>query len=178
MNGFYYIKVWELSNIKDVYQNIEILKNEKGICELGFNNVESAEYFIDGASKIWPNWCSAEDTVTMNFFADIIEKMYNNKFISKNDLYKLSEKEIVEQITNCEDKEISESFKKFMGDVEFIESDEKHQDKFCVNWRTKRRYINPLTPKGRLYNVSVKSKEIIDNFKNMPISKYVYINYK
>lgn len=178
MNGFYYIRVWELSDIKTIYQSIEVMKNEEDIYELGFNNVESAEQFIDGASKLWPEWCSAEDTSTMYFFADIIEKMYNNKFIDKDDLYKLSEKEIIERIKNCKDKEIANSFKRFMEDAEFIECEEKREDKFCVSRKVKRRYISPLTTKGRLYDVSIKSKNTIDDFKNMPISKYVYINYK
>ena len=67
-------------------------------------------------------------------------------------------------------------FNKFMKCNSFIETEEYKTDKFCVSTKVKRRYINPLTDKGRVYDVSIKSKEIIDRYINMKISKYVYVN--
>ena len=51
----------------------------------------------------------------MYFFADIIEKMYKEKYITKEDLYELSEQEIINMIRNCPDKKISNIFNKFMN---------------------------------------------------------------
>ena len=42
--------------------------------------------------------------------------------------------------------------------------------------KVKRRYINPLTRNGRIYDVSIKAKEKIDDYVNMKISKYAYID--
>ena len=78
-NETYYKQVWNLNTIKDIYEDIEIIKNEDDIPELGFKSVEKAEMFIDGASQLWPLWISSEDTITMYFFADIIERMYKNE---------------------------------------------------------------------------------------------------
>lgn len=176
MNGIYYKKVWDLSEIKDMYEDITIMKNEESISELGFNRVEIAEKFINGASQLWPLWIRSEDTITMYFFADIIEKMYNKKYITKKDLYELSEKQIIDLIKNCEDKNISEQFDKFMKCNDFVECEEYQKDKFCVNRKVKRRYINPLTKNGRIYESSEKAKKMIDEYINMNISKYAYIN--
>lgn len=176
MNGTYYKKVWDLSEIKDIYEDIQIIKNEDNIPELGFKSVEIAEKFIDGASKLWPLWVSSEDTITMYFFADIIKKMYNEKQITKNDLYQLSEQQIIDLIKSCKNKKISKLFNKFMNCNNFIDCEEYKEDKFCVSRKVKRRYINPLTKNGRIYDISIKSRKKIDDYINMNVSKYTYIN--
>lgn len=170
MNGIYYKKVWDLLTIKEIYEDIQIIKNEYNIPELGFKSIEMAEKFIDGACELWPLWISSEDVITMYFFADIIEKMYKEKYITKDDLYQLSEQQIIEMIKNCENKNISELFNKFINCNDFIECEEYKEDKFCVSRKVKRRYINPLTNNGRIYDISTKSKKKIDDYVNMYIS--------
>ena len=177
MNGTYYKKVWDLSEIKDIYEDIQITKNEDDIPELGFKSIEKAEKFINGASELWYLWISSKDTITMYFFADIIEKMYKEKYITKKDLYELSEQEIINIIRNCPDKRISNEFNKFMFCNNFVDCEEYKRDKFCVSRKVKRRYINPIIVNGRrIYDVSNKSKEKIDSYINMKISKYAYVD--
>lgn len=176
MNGIYYKKVWDLSVIKEIYEDIQIIENEDNIQELGFKSIKTAEKFIDGASKLWPLWISTEDIITMYFFADIIKKMYNQKYITKEDIYELSEPQIVDLMKNSKDKNISDLFNKFMNCNNFIDCEEYKADKFCVSKKVKRRYINPLTRNGRIYDVSIKAKEKIDDYVNMKISKYAYID--
>ena len=177
MNGTYYKKVWDLSEIKDIYEDIQITKNEDDIPELGFKSIEKAEKFINGASELWYLWISSKDTITMYFFADIIEKMYKEKYITKKDLYELSEQEIINIIRNCPDKRISNEFNKFMLCNNFVDCEEYKRDKFCVSRKVKRRYINPIIVNGRrIYDVSNKSKEKIDSYINMKISKYAYVD--
>lgn len=177
MNGRYFNKVWSLEEIKEMYNDIEVIKNEEGIPELGFKSVEIAEKFIQGASKLWPLWIGTENTITMYFYADIIKKMYDKKYITKNDLYELSEKEVIELINKCENEYISESFNNFMklNCDEFYDCDEYKKDKFCVSRKVKRRYINPITNYGRIYDISSKARKNIDGYLNTKISKYAYI---
>lgn len=176
MNGIYYKKVWDLEEISQIYQDIHVINNEDNVEELGFNSVEIAEKFVDRASKLWPIWVSSEDTITMYFFANIIEKMYNEKYITKSDLYELSEQQIINLIKICKNKKISEAFNNFMKYNNFIDSKEYREDKFCVSRKVKIRYINPITKKGRIYDISTKAKKQIDNFNNIDISKYAYID--
>ena len=176
MNGTYYKKVWSLDTIEEIYNDIDILKNEDNIIELGFRTIEKAERFIDGASKLWTLWISSEDTITMYFFADIIKKMYSEQYITKKDLYELSEQDIINIIKKCPDKKISDSFNKFMNCTTFIDCEVYNDEKFCVDRKVKRRYINPLVKQNRIYNISNKAKEEIDNYINMNISKFTYID--
>ena len=65
-----------------------------------------------------------------------------------------------------------------MNCKEFTESEE-FVDKpgiFCVDRKVKRRYINPLTKSGRVYDISKQAKEKIDNYINMKVSKYAYVD--
>lgn len=176
MNGVYYRKVWSLDEIWKIYNDIFVTKNEYGNLELGFKSIEMAEKFIDGASKLWPLWVRSEDTITMYFFADIIKKMYYNGYISKNDLYDFSEEEIIDIIKNCEDEKISLAFRNFMNCDEFFECEEYKRDKFCVDRKVKRRYINPIVQNYRVYDISEKARNKIDDYLKMKISKYAYID--
>jgi HD superfamily phosphohydrolase len=176
MNGTYYKKVWDLNTIKEIYENIEIMQNEENNAELGFKTIKIAEKFVNGASKLWPLWIRSEDTIIMYFLADIIKIMCDENYMTPKDLYELSEQEIINLIKNCDNKEISERFNKYMKYGKFIDSEEYVNDKFCVSRKVKKRYINPLTKKGRIYDVSSKARKKIDEYLNTKISKYAYLD--
>ena len=176
MNGVYYKNIWSLEEIEKIYNDIEIIENEDNISELGFKSIEIAERFVNGAKELWYLWRRSEDTITMYFLADIIKKMYYKNYISKKDLYKLSEKKIIYLIRNCKDEKISKSFDEFMKCNTFIECEDYKTDKFCVSRKVKKRYLNPLTKKGRIYDVSKQAKKDIDDYINTKISRYAYID--
>lgn len=119
-----------------------------------------------------------------NYMEEINEKTKEYyKILSKdfpeflNDyIYTLSEIEIIKLIKNCDNKEISKSFNDFMKCTKFEECEEYRNDKFCVSRKVKRRYINPIVNNNRIYDISNKAKQKIDNYMNIDISKYVYID--
>ncbi|MBO5478324.1 MAG: hypothetical protein J6A04_01165 [Clostridia bacterium] len=180
-NGIYFKEVWNLEKIKEIYDNIEILKNEEGIEELGFKSQEIAEEFTVCASKLWPLWISKEDKLTMQFYADVLKEMSNKKMICKQDLYKLSELEIIEKIKHCGDKRIEDTFYKFQNATQVYESDEKVQGKYCISVEGKRRYIIPLVKcedgTKRINEISKTAKENIENFLNFDTKKYLYFDF-
>lgn len=176
MNGYYYGKNWNLDDIKEIYEDIDVFEDEENVKEIGFKSVQIAEKFVEGASKLWPLWISAEDTISMYFVADVIEKMHKQGYITKENLYELSEEEIIDRMKYCEDKEIANSFEKFMKTNDFIECEEYKENKFCVDRSVKRRYINPLVENMRVYDISSKAKDLIDGYINMKVSKYAYVD--
>ena len=178
MNGVYNKKIWDLETIQKIYDNLYITNNEDNIPELTFKNMEIAELFVNRASMLWPLWVCPEDTITMYFFADILRKMFNRKYLKMEDLYKLSEQDIFAMMKNGHDKEITDLYNKFMKCKIFTECEEYQNNKFCVSRNVKRRYINPLTKDGRIYDISTKAKEEIDNYLNMKMSKYAYMDLK
>lgn len=180
-NGIYYKEVWNLEEISEIYNNIEILENEKGIQELGFKDKEIAEKFVERASKMWPIWMNSENKIVMQFFADILKEISNNEMISKQDLYDLSEEEIIYKIKHCGDKRIEEAFEKFQNTTKVYESDEEIKGKYCISVESKRRYIIPLVScecgVKRISEISENAKNDIVSFLNYSPKKYAYVDF-
>ena len=83
--------VWNLNDVKKLYNNITILKNEKNIDELGFSDIEIAEEFVKGASSLWYFLQSNKDKLKCQFIADTIKSMNKLLLIYKDDLYIFTE---------------------------------------------------------------------------------------
>ncbi len=178
--GFIIHPIWNLSDLKECYNDVQILKNEDGIDELGFRHLEVAEKYIAVISKLWPWWINDEDRTSMQFFADMCASMNNLGYLSIEDLYNLSESEVIERFRIC-DYYLSDCFKKFENTSECFRSEEMVSDKYCVNIKGKRRFINPLVHEGdlygRVYDLSLKAKADIDEYMNIPIDGYTYLDF-
>ena len=74
-NGFGVRKqLWNLDEIREIYQNIEIQKNEDGIEELGFKNEEMAEKFVKNMSILSKSYMDNKTKLSMQLLADIVQK--------------------------------------------------------------------------------------------------------
>ena len=163
-------KLWDLEEVREIYQNIEVQKNEDGIEELGFKDISITEKFIKNMSILSISYMDSKTKLSMQFLSDIIKKMYNQNLIKQNDLYNLSEKEIIQKIENCKYDNISESFKKWKNTTEIYESENYQENKYCKSITTKIRYINPLINDNgkytRIDKISTKAKEEIQKCLN------------
>jgi len=174
-------KLWKLEDIKEVYNNIEVQKNEDGIEELGFKDKKIAEKFVNIMSKLSAIYVSNECTFSMQFLADIMKKLSENNLISVQDLYTLSEKEIIDKIENCKLGDIANCFKIWKNSTELLESDEFVEEIYCINGKNKRRYIVPLVNEKdkyvRINDISSTAKEDIDVFLKYKPKKYCYLKF-
>lgn len=180
-SGLTFFRVWELDKIKKIYNNIVVCENEEGIVELTFKDKEICEEYIDIISKLWPQWISNEDKTVMQFLADICKSMNVAGYLSIDDLYTLSEIEVIERILNCEDSYLSESFKKFQKSDKVYSSLVPLEDKYCVHIKSKTRYVNPLvqTKLGvkRIHEISSCAKQNIDNYLSTQKVTYTYFDF-
>lgn len=181
ISGIFFKEVWNLEKIKEIYDDIEIFKNEEGTEELGFKTKEIAKEFIENASKLWPLWINKEDKLTMQFFADVLKEMNNKNMICKQDLYTYSEQEVIEKIKHCGDRRIEEAFEKFQNTTKAYESDEKQEGKYCISVDAKKRYINPLVKceneVKRIGEISEQANKCIEDFLKFDTKKYVYFDF-
>lgn len=177
--GIYQVRVFELEDIERYYNNITILKNEDGIPELAFKDLKICENFIHDISKLWPRWIEDEDRLCMQFIADIMKSMNIKGYISVDDLYNLSEKDVVKLIESCEDSYIKSAFAKFrFATRELVyKSDFPDNQIYCTSVKGKKRYVNPLVnyenKARRIKDVSTVAKKDIDDFLNMKLHKYI-----
>lgn len=150
--------------------------NEEGKSELAFKDKEVCEEYIDTVSKLWPEWVSDKDRTVMQFLADMCKSMSNAGYLSVEDLYTLSEQEIIDRILNCEDRYLSESFKLFQSVDTAYKSEVPVDGKYSVNVKSKTRYVVPLvqTDNGnvRINQISKKSASQIDEYLKMQKGGY------
>lgn len=181
-SGLVFKVVWTLDKIKEIYNNVTVLQNEEGIQELGFKDSKIAEKYIDIISELWPAWISNEDKITMQFIADTTKKMSEKGYLKIEDLYRLSEAEVINKIENCEDKHISNCFKMFRNTTAIGESKQPVEDKYCVGIKAKRRYIIPLTRTengvNRINEVSDIAKQKIESYLAWETKPYAYLDFK
>ena len=184
MNGYKmnYGIYFSLADIKKFYEDLEVQVNEEGTSELGFKTLEIAEKFVSDASLLWPNWCDNRYKLVAQFYADIVKRLGKLGELTREDLYRYSEKEVIWLMTNSSDKSLSKIFKLFQDCMEFHESDNKpSDDKYFISFNCKKRYLNPLLnidgEYKRIYEVSEVVKERIDKFLSFETPKYAYFDF-
>ncbi len=137
-SAFIWLNRYSLIEIENVYKNITVLNNEENHLELGFNDKLSAEGFYKMVYDYAVALQSNEDQFTMRFIADAIKYLIDNNIIIFQDLYIMSEKEII----NLFKKHISnwsefENLKILNKSNDFFEGAYKRLD-------VKKRIVNPL----------------------------------
>lgn len=174
--GLTLFKVWDVSNIKEIYNNITILKNEDGKEELGFKSLDICEKYLQTVSKLWPSWISDTDRTLMQFYADMCKSLSKIGELTIKELYSLSEKEIIDRFLNSKDLYLREVFQKFLKVTKAYPSDTYKEDKYCVKITTKSRYIIPMVlvkeNSRRVIEVSSIAQKIIDDYLSLPKGGY------
>ncbi len=175
-------KLWTLEEVKEIYEDIEIQKNEDGIQELGFKHKSMAEKFVKNVSELGILYIVNETRFTMQFLADTMKNMSEKGLITKKDLYNMSEQEVIKLIENCEYNDISKKFKIWKEAQKINESDTLVENRYCVNIeKVKKRYINPLVNFENRYvriaDISDIAKKDIEKILNFKTKKYAYLDF-
>ena len=175
------IEFWSLVEIKEIYNSIEVQKNEDGIDELGFNNLKMAEKFVNTMSKLSSSYIDNKTKYTMELLAVIMKKMSARNLITVKDLYTLSEKEVIEKIENCNYDKIAKNFNIGKNTTQINESDIPVENKYCIELKGKMRYIVPLVRQGneyiRINKLSEVAKKDIERCLNFKTKKYAYLDF-
>ncbi|MBQ8891710.1 MAG: HD domain-containing protein [Bacilli bacterium] len=174
-------KIWNLDEIKEIYNNIEIIKNEDNELEMCFTNLKLAERFVEVMSELSICYMNDKRRFGMQFLADIMKIMSENNLISVNDLYELSEHDVIVKIKTTNDYNISECFKIWQNSKDIKTSNKMLKDKYCINVKAKRRYINPLVKIDnkiyRISDISDSAKENINKCLTYTFDRYLYMNF-
>ena len=162
----------ELGDIEEIYNDIEIQKDEDGIDELSFKTKKIARRFVKVTSRLSVIYREDRTRYSMQFLADIIKKLIVEGSISKEDLYCLKESEIIRIIENSKYKNVYKIWEKTKK-VKLSNLEPK--DVYYVKHSAKVRYINPLVNGQRISDVCKIAKKMIDKNLEYDMSKYIYI---
>jgi hypothetical protein len=163
----------DLDEIKEIYNDIEIQKDEEGIDELSFKTKNIARKFVKVTSRLSIIYREDRTRYSMQFLADIMKKLSEDGKITREDLYNLKESDVMEIIENSKYKDI---YKIWKETKKVKLSDEEPKNVYYVKHGAKVRYINPLVNGERISNICKIAKNMIDKNLEYNMSKYVYID--
>lgn len=195
-------KSFSLREVKKIYNDIVICKNESNIIELGFKTKSIAELYTKRITDIGLFLQKNEDKMALQFLAEILNMAIDLNVLSEKDLFERSEKQIIDFLDNLvkenphaklkdmsPDKNSIEKlciyFKTFRTFKKIVRSDKPLENHYCINLKVKKRYINPLVMtkekcngffiSRRITELSEKAKKQIDFFLNFADSEFACV---
>lgn len=184
-NGYFLFDVWTLDDVKRFSDNLTVLKNEHDIDEIGFQDAEICQEFTTKNLAISAEYRSDKCVVSMQFIADILKSMILRDYLTIDDLYAMSEREVVDWILSCGDKTLSEAFRNFQRATSIYTSGSVKKDRYCTTYRAKVRYITPLvegqdgqTRDQRITELSASTDRAVQKYLNTKTPKYVGFDFE
>ena len=167
-------KLLNIDEIKKIYNDVILDKDEEGTLELSFKSKATALEFVKITSKLSIIYREDRTRYSMQLLADIIKKLNEDRLITKEDLYNMKESEVIEIIENSKYKDIFNIWKNAKN---IKVSKEKPENVYFVHHGAKIRYIDPLVNKKRISSISEGAKEEIDKNLSYDMNNYVYLDF-
>lgn len=163
-----------LDEIKEVYDNLTILKNEDGYMEIGFNNLDVALKFVKMVYRYAMELQGNRDKYVMKYISEIVKLSVERKLISLEDLYIKKESEICSIFANN-----FSSWEEFNKANYLTNTNDIPKDNFYISFDTKKRNVIPLVRVNnttkRIVEISNEAKDIYESLSNYQDYKYAYI---
>ena len=173
-NALFTYELLDLDAIAEIYNDIEIEKNEKGEVELGFKTKKIARNFVKVTSRLSVIYREDRTRYSMQLIADILKRLSDENKITKEDLYKLKESDIISIIENSK---YSKIFNIWKYAKKVKTSKEKPENVYYVHHGAKVRYIDPLFNGERMSKCCKIAKKYIDNNLAYDMNNYVYLDF-
>lgn len=180
----YFTKICDLEEIKELYYDLSIGPNENGEEEICFSDMMMANKFCKLSMEIGKKVRSYEAKITMQLIADVLMLMIRREEIKLEDLFKFSDKTLMEIGKNSSDKRIRDGWQQIenLNKVYIKFNPLENSDKYCVKVNGESFYIDPLVKtKAGVFRLSVLDKGIekeIDTYLNSDTDLYMYIDYE
>ena len=174
-NALFTYKSADINTIREIYNNVNIQKNENGIDELGFKSEKIATNFVKITSKLSIIYRKDKTRYSMQFIADILKELNKDNLIKKEDLYTLKESDIIQIIENSKLKNV---FDKWRNAKKILTSKTKPKNVYYIQQASKIRYIDPLINGKRISKASSKADKIIKENLSYDMNNYVSLNFE
>ena len=172
-NALLTYKLMNLDEIREIYDDIEVQKDENNVDELSFKTKSIARKFVKVTSRLSVIYREDRTRYSMQFLADIMKRLNEEKKVTREDLYKLKESDIIEMIEKSDYRDV---YKIWSETKKVKVSNTEPQNVYYVRHGAKIRYINPLVNGKRIYDICKIAKKMIDKNLAYDMDKYVYID--
>lgn len=155
---------FSLDEIKMMYDDLVLCRNEDGLPEPGFKTLSIAEAYTKRTTDIGLFLQKNEDKMAMQFPAEILNIAVQLGLLQERDFFALSEKEIIEKLDdvlkqNPDAKILDKTdvshwpasiekfcvlYRTYRSFKKITRSEVPLDNHYCVNLKVKQRYINPL----------------------------------
>ncbi len=178
-NGYYIYKMITLDDIREIYSDIEVQRNEYGEPELGFKTKAIARKFVCITSKLSVTYRNDKERYSMQLIADILKRMRNDGDLTVEELYDIKESDMIARI---EKSKYGEAFKKWRKTKRLHVSSTKPSGVYYVHQPAKIRYIDPLCRIDdehfeRTSKICKIAKRAIDKNLSYDMNNYVWLNF-
>ena len=176
---------WNLDEIRETYDDITLMLDEKKQAELGFCTKEIAEDYCKKFCHVGILIQKNENKVALQLMADICTKAVSLGIVKERDFFACSEADLIAKFAdfaslppkNAEAELFSRYFRTFCTMTAIERTDSPLADHFCVSLRVKRRYIDPLVNVDgrkavRLSSISSVAKDCIQEALTFEDSPY------
>lgn len=162
LGNAYYYGFKSMDEIKDIYNDLIVSKNEFGQDEISFSTLDKAIQFTSVSLENSKVYTCNVDRFSMQYLADLLKLAVDKNVISLDDLYTIEEKVIMKL---QQDAELKSKWNDFVNMSQIFTSNEKPENGYWVNIPAKKRYINPfIVNNGRVTNLCETLSKEIDDF--------------
>ncbi|MBQ9537858.1 MAG: HD domain-containing protein [Treponema sp.] len=176
---------WTLEEVEKSYSSVVLLKNEKGLDELGFADEESALDYTKRFLDVSLILQKGEDKIAMQLMGDIVGEAVKCGYVDEGDLYSMDERSLVARFEDCADTNPSDKFARlfrtFRGMTGLERSEHEMDGCYCISFDVKRRYVNPLVRLAdgskRIADLRPEASKIIQDFLTFNDSKWACVRY-
>lgn len=187
--------VWSFGEIKKMYADIKILKNERGLDELGFKNAESALLYAEGFLSCSYALQKNENKLALGMLGEIVNCALDEGVFSGDECFSRSEKELI-SILDSFSKNVSRldspgkkhlaALIKTWRTMKRISCGDKAPEPpsayYCVNLDVKKRYVNPLveTEDGavRICELNEQAAEAVRGFLSFRDAPFGFVRLR
>ncbi len=173
-NALFIYKLLDLKAIQELYNDIEIQKNEENEIELGFKTKKFARILVKVTSRLSVIYREDRTRYSMQLIADILKRLIDEGKISKNNLYELKESDVIDIIESSRYKEIFNIWRKAK---KVKVSKERPENVYYVHHGAKVRYIDPLFNGERISKCCKIANKMIENNLSYDMNNYVYLDF-
>lgn len=185
MHGYFHYDIWDFEQVKRFYNDLAVVQNEQGLDEIAFQTPEIAAEFTTENLPLASIYHSDKSRVNQQFLADMMQSMINSGYLTVDDLYVMSEREIIDWILSCGDKSLAEAMRNYQHATAVFSSGVAKKNCYCISTHSKVRYIVPLVqaeaedePARRITELNREVKKAVREYLDTKQPKYVGFDFE
>ena len=166
LSNIVYYHIASKESVREWFNNLVVGKNEEGVDELMFTDLQLAEAFSLAALQTSKIYVADEDRYAMQMLSELLNKHISRGVLGMNDLYK-TESDVITLLH--QDEEAWADWNRFRN-LHHIERGSERMEARIV--RSKKRHINPYVyGKGRMVNLSERFAQALEQFLAHPLDE-------